>query len=280
MQRHIGSGTFGQIYEAIGPDGIKVAIKDFIFPFDEGRINSSTVAEITALKMLDHPNIVSISGSIIEGKRLWMIMELGDKSLDRVIESKPLELKLIKKYMRDLVLGLLHCHRNYIVHRDIKPDNILLINGTLKLSDFGASQSIRDLSTSAETDKTTGNVGTMWYRPPELFFEDRTTWFGLDVWSLGCVFAEMITGEVLFKGTCDIEQICKIFKVLGTPTEKLYPGCMKLPNLPRLRLIWPYSGFSELHGLDQNSLDLLSRMVSYKPFRIRSSELPSHPYFA
>ena len=126
--------------------------------------------------------------------------------------------------MFQLLQGLAYCHSHRVIHRDLKPQNLLVTNdGVIKLADFGLARAV-----TIPSRCYTHEVVTMWYRSPEVLMGTKFYTTGIDIWSLGCIFAEMTTCEALFRGESEIDQLFKIFRVLGTPNEEvdlLYLGC-------------------------------------------------------
>ena len=123
----------------------------------------------------------------------------------------------IKRLFKQIVLGVYYLHSKGIIHRDLKPDNILLDNSKdVKLIDF-------DLARVIDKEKPMSRgVATIYYRPPEIFMGDTNYSMSVDIWSLGCILAEMVTGEPLFKGKTEIEVVCKIFEIKGSANVRLY----------------------------------------------------------
>lgn len=205
-----------------------------------------------------------------------------------------LPLALVRTFMRQLLGGIAYCHRMRVLHRDLKPEN-LLINprrNQLKLADFGLARSygvpVRGLSSE---------VATLWYRAPELLLGSTDYGTAVDVWSCGCVFAEMASGVPLFPGTVQSDQLMIIFRTLGTPTPTSCPELVSLPAWPGsdnhpVESGATLSSFPEhapqlladvvrpLFAKNAEAADLLARMLDLSPSRrITAAEAVSHPFF-
>ena len=168
-------------------------------------------------------------------------------------------------------------HSNGILHRDIKPQNILIsANRILKYADFGLSRTI-----DIPLKKYTKEIETLWYRAPELMLGESKYSFNVDIWALGCLFAEMITKKPLFMGDSQVDQLFKIFSVFGTPNEESWNGVTNLPfykdSFPRFKPI----GIEKLvPGLDACGIDLLKKLLCMDPRkRISAKEAMAHSFF-
>lgn len=121
----------------------------------------------------------------------------------------------------------------------------------------------------------------MWYRAPEILLGARNYSCPVDVWSLGCIFAEMLTRNALFPGDCEIDELFRIFRVLGTPNEQVWPGVTSLPDFQDSFPIWSPKRLSDVVNADETALDLLAQMLVYDPaMRITAKQALEHPYFA
>jgi len=127
---------------------------------------------------------------------------------------------------RVLLLGVSYCHQHRVLHRDLKPQNLLInMEGELKLADFGLARAF-----GIPVRSYTHEVVTLWYRSPDVLLGSRKYSTPVDIWSVGCIFSEMVTGRPLFPGASNSDQLVRIFKILGTPTKKFWPGMMDLPD--------------------------------------------------
>ena len=187
----------------------------------------------------------------------------------------------IKQLMLQLTSGVSYLHENYILHRDLKTSNLLLSNkGQLKIADFGMARYVGDPS-----PKLTSLVVTLWYRAPELLLGAKEYGAAIDMWSVGCIFAELLERAAIFRGSNEADQIARIFDALGLPTEDSWPAFRRLPNAAALKLprrtgpaedrIRPR--FPDLTGAGCALLrDLLSLNPEGRP---TAAEVLRHPYF-
>jgi cell division cycle 2-like protein len=165
----------------------------------------------------------------------------------------------VKCLIRQLLLGVNYLHSNWVLHRDLKTANLLLNNqGILKIGDFGLAREF-----GSPQKRLSPNVVTLWYRAPELLLGDKDYTPAIDMWSVGCIFAELLTQTPLFDGKGEIEQITKIFTTLGTPTEEIWPGVSDLPIMKQFS--WKNhiaTGLREkLPVVTSATLDLLSGYI-------------------
>lgn len=222
--------------------------------------------EIALLRRLDHPNIVRLEGvatsRIPDSPSLYLIFEYLDHDLAGLVASPGVQFSepQVKCYMRQLLSGLEHCHTQGVLHRDIKCSNLLLSKeGILKIADFG-------LATSYDPDHMkpmTTNVVTLWYRPPELLLGATHYGVGVDLWSVGCILAEMITGKPILPGRTEVEQLHRIFKLCGTPSEDYWKKS-KLTQAPTFK---PYKRCiaETLASLPPSSLSLIETLLAVDP---------------
>lgn len=168
--------------------------------------------------MLKHPNIVNLLEVIQSEDKNYLIFEYVESTVLEKIQNSPGQIDFIeiKKILYQLLLSLSYCHSINIIHRDIKPENLLLsTKGVLKLCDFGFARICKP------NQKLTAYVSTRWYRAPELLVGGKNYYYPVDVWSVGCLFAELITGKPLFPGINDVDTLNKITKICGNLTENL-----------------------------------------------------------
>jgi cyclin-dependent kinase 7 len=244
------------------------------------------IREIKYLQELKHPNIISLL-SVFSSKdqNLNLVLELlphGD--LDMMIkdpENVQYGLADIKAWMGMLGRAVWFCHENFVLHRDIKPNNLLIAaSGELKLADFGLARSFADPGV-----KMTTNVITNWYRPPELFYQARHYSGAVDVWSVGVVFAELVLRAPYLYGETDLQVLHKIWETLGAPTEENWPGVTKLQAYTAMSPpIRPPITKPEMMGLfgtvGSVGVDLLMAMLTLDPRkRPNATQILEHEFF-
>ena len=179
------------------------------------------------------------------------------------LKEKSLDENMVKTFLYKILDAVAYCHSKKIIHRDLKPQNILTEkNGeVVKVADFGLARAF-----SIPIRPYTKEVLTLWYRAPELLLGINEYSTPVDIWSIGCIFAELILKQPLFKGEYEIEQLFKIFHVLGTPNRDIWPDVETLPNyspdFPKFKQIKFEDYFI---GLDKNGIDLLKQMLVYDP---------------
>lgn len=217
----VGSGTYSNVYKARDRDtGKIVALKKVRFDTSEPESIKFMAREIMILQKLDHPNIIKLEGLATSRMQysLYIVFEYMQSDLTSIISRLDMRLSeaQIKCYMQQLLAGLQHCHQRYILHRDIKGSNLLIDkNGMLKIADFGLANHFNPENKRCLTSR----VVTLWYRAPELLLGATDYGIGIDLWSAGCLMAEMFTGRPILPGRTEVEQLHKIFKLCGTPTE-------------------------------------------------------------
>ncbi|TPP66790.1 Cell division control protein A [Fasciola gigantica] len=242
-EKKIGSGTYGVVYKVRDKvNGKFYALKKITAQNVEDGISASTMREIGLLLELNehkNENIISIREVIHKNTQISIVYEYAEWDLKRFMEEKhfrqasqyalsdsALPMTLVVSFCRQLLNAMTFCHQYKIIHRDLKPSNILITrDGHLKLADFGLA---RTFSIPGRT--YCHEVVTLWYRAPELMLGSWQYGREIDVWSVGCIFYEMVTGTVLFPGDSEIDELFLVFRTFGTPTERQWPGVTKFPD--------------------------------------------------
>eukprot|EP01006_Ploeotia_vitrea_P015936 TRINITY_DN46331_c0_g1_i1.p1 TRINITY_DN46331_c0_g1~~TRINITY_DN46331_c0_g1_i1.p1 ORF type:complete len:295 (+),score=157.90 TRINITY_DN46331_c0_g1_i1:158-1042(+) len=277
----IGEGTYGVVYKAKDKKtGEMLALKKIRLEQEDEGIPSTAIREISLLKQLQHPNIVRLYDVVHTDKKLTLVFEFLDQDLKKYLDAcgdNGLDIYTVKSFLFQLLQGVSYCHQHRVLHRDLKPQNLLInMDGELKLADFGLARAF-----GIPVRSYTHEVVTLWYRAPDVLMGSRNYSTPVDLWSVGCIFAEMVNGRPLFPGSSDSDQLLRIFKMMGTPTKATWPGMIDLPdykdNFPfyepqKLKKICP--------RLDKSGLELLSLMLQYDPDkRISADDAMKHPYF-
>jgi len=232
----IGEGTYGVVMRARHREtGQVVAIKKFKESDEDEQVRKTSLREVRVLKQLRHDNIITLLEVFRRKGKLYLVFEYVDRTILELLEGRPngLDENDVRRYTYQLLRGVEYCHAHNVMHRDIKPENILISrNGTLKLCDFGFAR------TMSIGGKYTDYVATRWYRGPELLVGDVEYTKGVDIWAIGCIFAEISNGMPLFPGESDVDQLAHIMRCFGRLTTRqaqtfrrnpLYVG-VELPN--------------------------------------------------
>ena len=278
----IGTGTYGVVYKA--KDKLRndfCALKKILLDVEPEGIPSTAIREICILRELQNPNIVDLRDVVATEDKLYLVFEYVDHDLKQFLDTppkeQPLDPKIVKSFLYQLVQAVAYLHSKRILHRDLKPQNILITKtGCVKLADFGLARTYQ-----IPLRPYTHEVVTLWYRAPEILLGTLEYSSALDVWSLGTIFLELLTKAPFFVGDSEIDQLYKIFRILGTPNEKVWPGVTKLRDYKKTFPNWGPTNFeSNLRNLDALGLDLLRKMLMYDPAaRITAKDALSHPYF-
>jgi len=278
----VGSGTYGDVFRATSKDtNAVVALKKIRMTKDQETDGFPITAlrEIKILKQLKHKNVVDlmeiVTNAPSEANRgkgsIYMVFEFMDYDLTGLMESSkqmfaPAQ---VKGFMKQLLEGIHYVHANNVLHRDIKAANLLINRkGELKLGDFG-------LARRFERDKAgelTNRCITLWYRPPELLLGATRYTTAVDMWSIGCVFFELITKRALLPGRDEVNQLERICELCGTPSESVWPGVSKLPYYDKM-LVAPnrplcVRNIARRLGrevTDREALDLLDKLLCLDP---------------
>lgn len=279
----IGEGTYGTVFKGKNLQTQEiVALKRVRLDDDDEGVPSSALREICLLKELNHRNIVRLYDVLHSERKLTLVFEHCDQDLKKYFDSLNGEIdpEIVKSFMFQLLRGLAFCHSKNVLHRDLKPQNLLLINknGELKLADFGLARSfgIPVRCYSAE-------VVTLWYRAPDVLFGAKLYTTSIDMWSAGCIFAELANaGRPLFPGSDVDDQLKRIFKLLGTPTEESWPGMTTLPDYKSFPMYNPNANFLLVTPkLNARGRDLLQKLLVCNPAnRLFAEEAMSHAYFS
>ncbi|KAG2219107.1 hypothetical protein INT45_009774 [Circinella minor] len=295
----IGEGTYGVVFKGRQKLTNKiVALKKIRLAFSEG-IPVTAMREIAILKEMNHHNVIGLKDLVQKDTSVYIVSEYLDMDLRRYMNDvgrKGMTPAHIKSYMHQLLCGLQYCHSHRILHRDLKPQNLLIDStGKLIIADLGLS---RVFGVPMRT--YTHQVITLWYRPPEILLGAQFYSTAVDMWSVGCIFAEMMTLRPIFPGDSQIDELFRIFQLLGTPTEDIWPGVSTLPDFNVTFPGWKrrnlreefqkYNSFLQLKELYNDpeqyeqsfthAFDLINKLLEYDPhFRLSAKKAAEHPYF-
>lgn len=281
----IGEGTYGVVYKALDTQNNNriVALKKIRLESEDEGVPSTAIREISLLKELNDRNIVRLYDIVhSESHRLYLVFEYLDLDLKKYMENIPehegLGADMVKKFMMQLVKGVCYCHAHRILHRDLKPQNLLIDKeGNLKLGDFGLARAY-----GVPLRAYTHEIVTLWYRCPEVLLGGKQYSTGVDMWSVGTIFAEMVARKPLFPGDSEIDEIFRIFRILGTPNEEIWPDVKYLPDFKPSFPQWQKKNLKDVvPGLDDDGIDLLEQLLIYDAAgRISAKRAILHPYFS
>lgn len=288
----IGEGTYGKVYKARDKkSGRLVALKKTRLEMEEEGVPSTALREISLLQMLSQSiyvvRLLCVEHVDKNGKPLlYLVFEYMDTDLKKYIDlhgrghgqaRSPLPAKLIQSFMYQLCKGVAHCHSHGVMHRDLKPQNLLVDKerGLLKIADLGLGRAF-----TVPLKSYTHEIVTLWYRAPEVLLGATHYSIPVDIWSVGCIFAELSRRQPLFPGDSELQQLLHIFKLLGTPNEEMWPGVSKLRDWHDYPQWQPAEVAKAVPSLDQKGVDLLSKMLQYDPSkRISAKAALQHSYF-
>ncbi|KAG7624083.1 putative protein-serine/threonine kinase CMGC-CDK-CRK7-CDK9 family [Arabidopsis thaliana] len=298
----IGSGTYSNVYKAKDSlTGNIVALKKVRCDVNERESLKFMAREILILRRLDHPNVIKLEGLVTSrmSSSLYLVFRYMDHDLAGLAASPEIKFteQQVKCYMKQLLSGLEHCHNRGVLHRDIKGSNLLIDDGgVLRIGDFG----LATFFDASKRQEMTNRVVTLWYRSPELLHGVVEYSVGVDLWSAGCILAELLAGRAIMPGRNEVEQLHRIYKLCGSPSEEYWkkirlPSTHKhahhkpLPQYKR-RIREVYKDFSPealslldtLLALDpaerQTATDvLMSDFFTTEPLACQPSDLPKYP---
>ncbi|EEF29154.1 Cell division protein kinase, putative [Ricinus communis] len=296
----LGEGSYGQVFKAreIGT-GKTVAVKKLLITDHEEKegFPITAIREIKILTNLHHDNVLGLKEIVTDYKNYkgntYLVFEYMEHDLASLSHRYNNNLKFatqftatqIKCYMRQLLSGLSYCHANNVIHRDIKCANVLINHeGDLKIADFGLARwfVFKNCDLDHLSPRLTNKVVTLWYRPPELLLGATSYDTGVDMWSVGCVFAELLIGRAVLCGTSEADQLKKIIELCGAPDQDDWPGASELPLYDKFRPNGPARRRIRdvFRGADRYAIGLLERMLMFDPSkRISARDALNAKYF-
>lgn len=276
----IGEGTYGTVFKAKNRETQEiVALKRVRLDDEDDGVPSSALREICLLKELKHRNIIRLLDVLHGENKLTLVFEYCDQDLKKYFDScnGEIDSDTVKSFMQQLLRGLSFCHSHNVLHRDLKPQNLLINkNGELKLADFGLARAF-----GIPVKCYSAEVVTLWYRPPDVLFGAKIYNTSIDQWSAGCIFAELANGgRPLFPGSDIDDQLKRIFKLLGEQLEN-WPGVTLLPDYKDLSIPPVTFTLSQVvPKLNQKGKDLLQQLLVCNPaMRISADDALKHSYF-
>ena len=304
----IDEGTYGVVFRARDKRSGKIhALKKVKMEKEREGFPMTALREANILLSMHHPNIVDVSEMVVGNSldSVFMVMEFCEHDLKGLMETMrvPFSVPEVKCLMTQLLAGVAYMHENWTLHRDLKTSNVLINNrGQLKICDFGLARVYGE-----PLGAYTPTVVTLWYRAPELLLGAPRYGPAIDVWSLGCIMAELLASEPLFTGKTEIDQLGKMFATLGAPSETVWPGFSELPGARKVK--FPHQPYNHLRRrfpddssvalgpdgqerraedtrhtpapLSDAGFDLLNRLLAYDPTRrIAAEDASRHSFFA
>lgn len=279
----LGEGQFATVYKArhihtnniVAVKKIKIGTK---IEAADG-INRTALREIKLLQELNHENIIGLLDVYGHRSNVSLVFDFMETDLEIIIKDSGIILSLshIKCFILQTFLGLEYLHNHWILHRDMKPNNLLLNNeGVLKIADFGLAKFY-----GSPNRLYTHQVVTRWYRAPELFYGARHYGTGIDVWAVGCILAELLLRKPFLPGESDLAQLSQIFSILGTPTEESWPGVTLLPDYIEFKYCAPIAFNTVFTAASEDLIHLLAKCLVLNPLqRCTSQTALQLPYFS
>lgn len=286
----INEGSYGVVFKARDKStGEIVALKKVKLEKEREGFPLTALREINVLLSLNHPSIVNVKGVVVDDslEKVFIMMEYMEHDLKGLMEKmrQPFSEAEVKCLMLQLLEGVKHLHDNWILHRDLKTSNLLFNgDGELKICDFGMARQY-----GSPLKPYTQLVVTLWYRAPELLLGAKEYSTAVDMWSVGCIMAELLTREPLFNGKSEVDQLDKIFRLLGIPVAEKWPGFTDLPGARANFTKYPFKLHQKFRPtqffghpmLSERGLDLLKKLLCYNPKeRITADDALSHEWFS
>ncbi|KAL3157338.1 Cyclin-dependent kinase 20 [Trebouxia sp. C0010 RCD-2024] len=265
----IGQGAFGEVLQAVHrPSGQVRALKRVFNRKPQLGLADTTLREYQSLRSLQHCNIVRLLDTFAQNNTLVLVLEYCCTDLAEIIQHSwhPLSEEVLKSLFQQILTGLAACHEAGILHRDVKPANILLSqDGVVKLADFGHARP----NNGGDRPQYSHAVATRWYRAPELLYGARAYGQAVDIWSAGCILAELLGLCPLVAGETDIEQLGRVIATFGS-IEDAWPGVKELPDYGKISFAacQGYPLEELLPDSSPGSVKLLKRLLKLDPGRL------------
>jgi len=281
-KHQVGQGTYGSVFMGADRDtGEVVALKRINTEQEENGFPITAIREVKILKALNHRNIVNLKEIVTSKeqgeipKNVFMVFEYSEYDLTGILETPDIRLSQdhIKSWSQQLLSGVHYMHTNRIIHRDLKASNLLINRrGELKIADWGLAR-----SWNPEMKRLTNKVITLWYRPPELLLGCQVYSPKIDMWSVGCIIAEMFRRTALLKGSSDASQLDLIFRLIGHPSTRTWPNIYRVCPLwknyePKPGMAFPNKlrenlkkGLPHASWMTGHAMDLIGKLLTYNP---------------
>ncbi|XP_055593461.1 serine/threonine-protein kinase PITSLRE [Uranotaenia lowii] len=283
----IEEGTYGVVYRAKDKRTEEiVALKRLKMEKEKEGFPITSLREINTLLKGQHPNIVTVREIVVGSNmdKIFIVMDYVEHDLKSLMETMKHKKQVflpgeVKCLTQQLLRAVAHLHDNWILHRDLKTSNLLLSHkGILKVGDFGLAREY-----GSPLKAYTSIVVTLWYRAPELLLCCKEYSTPIDIWSVGCIFAEFLAMSALFPGKTELDQLNRIFKELGTPNEKIWPGYNQLPAVQKMTFTeYPVSNLRKrfAHQTSELGISLLQGLLTFDPKQRLTAEVAlKHSYF-
>ncbi|XP_052068888.1 cyclin-dependent kinase-like 2 isoform X3 [Mytilus californianus] len=278
----VGEGSYGMVLKCRHKEtGQLVAIKKFLESEDDKMVKKIALREVRMLKQLRHDHLVNLIEVFRRKKRLYLVFEFVDHTVLDELEKCPngLDENTVRRILWQVLKGVEFCHVHNIIHRDVKPENILVSkSGVVKLCDFGFARTL-----AQPGESYTDYVATRWYRAPELLVGDTKYGKAVDIWAIGCLLSEMLTGEPLFPGDSDIDQLYHIVKCFGNLTPRHKEVFLRNPlfvgmRIPEVKETVPLE--KKFNRISSFALDLMKQSLRLDPDdRPTCTQLLKHEFF-
>lgn len=227
----LGKGTYGEVYKMRDSETQEIVAVKKIKVMQQGEgIHFTAIREIMLLQELDHPNIVKVTATQLKDVfykqgTINLVLEIAEHEVANLVRNPAMNEAAIKGLMLQLLQGMHYMHSNWVMHRDLKPGNLLLnAKGEMKITDFG-------LAKIYGTPKPYSlGIATGWYRAPEILFGTKHYGTAIDMWAIGCILGEFMWRQPMFPGKSDIDQLSVIFNTLGTPDSEEWEGMEFMPS--------------------------------------------------
>uniref|UniRef100_K3WPD7 Cyclin-dependent kinase 2 homolog n=1 Tax=Globisporangium ultimum (strain ATCC 200006 / CBS 805.95 / DAOM BR144) TaxID=431595 RepID=K3WPD7_GLOUD len=290
----IGEGTYGTVYRARDRQSKRiVALKRVILHNEASEgFPITALREIKLLKRLRHPNCVQLLDVAVGRKRssVFLVFEYCEHDLSLLIRHhlgmrNPFKESEIKRILLSILHAIHYLHKQSLLHRDIKLSNILYDRyGAVKLADFGLARETSRLAEDSAEAMLTPKVVTLWYRAPEILFGCDTYTTAVDMWACGCIFGELLLQEPLMPGKTELDQVERIFKLLGRANDHIWSGMSSLPNADAFHFDASQYSYNNIRKVLPDLSDKAEDAIAHpyfreKPFPQESSMMPTFPSF-